>query len=308
MHKEFAIDPSLISTWERMRFVAACTGFDRGRLIAEFPKQWAVRVRQAASGETEINAARITQRLEEMWERKVLSRRDGTEWDTKLSWLANAKAEDARCQQYGFDGIVSESRDDHHKVVEFDALDDSPIWSCPTAIECARKAKPIADCARKLLALSSEIVFVEPHFRPEEKRYVRPLEQCLKAAIENRRASAPLRRLEVHLDGRKWQGAQEFKRKLTDTNRLTRIIPKSQRIVFKLLLDGSKQMHDRFILTELGAMNFGHGIEVGTSTVNVSLVDRTMHLQLWDDHVKCTKQPPAFRLLDDRPIDLNGCG
>jgi hypothetical protein len=47
------------------------------------------------------------------------------------------------------------------------------------------------------------------------------------------------------------------------------------------------QMHDRFILSDVGSLGFGHGLDEGTADemLNIFMIDKSHHEILWQTYM-----------------------
>jgi hypothetical protein len=91
---EFALEPALLSNWDRVRYYLGRFGVDQGRLIARFPRHWDKLVLAALADCKQVERHRIIEALFRLHDH-LRPRHD--EWDTTLDWLQNAEAE--HCQR-----------------------------------------------------------------------------------------------------------------------------------------------------------------------------------------------------------------
>ena len=91
MFYEYAMEPSVISTWERARYFLDAFGPWNGRFLAKYPKKWTRMVYDGlACGDLEKK--RIEERLARL-DPRVFSPRANAKYDPGLSWLNNATSE-----------------------------------------------------------------------------------------------------------------------------------------------------------------------------------------------------------------------
>jgi hypothetical protein len=105
-----------------------------------------------------------------------------------------------------------------------------------------------------VLQLSTHIIFIDPHFDPRKRRFRKPLLEIL-GVLSKRRNGVPLQRLEYHVSDELEE--TEFKSRL-DTY-LKPHLPSGLSLVFCRW--NEDDMHNRFILTNIGLLEFGIGLD-----------------------------------------------
>jgi hypothetical protein len=279
MHKEFAIEPGVIRSWARMQFLTHSIGWDKGRLLARFPPRWEKAILQAADDDSEINRKRMIEKLKQWFDAKLIVDRIDLRWNDQETWLANAIAECERLGHCAFAGIVVEavsvSKD---VVVAFDGLDEhQPPWQVARDANCARQPREMARVAEKLLRHSQHVVFVDPNFNPENE-YIVPLRSFIEIVPQSAH-------LEYHVNAQKWEsrGFDQFVTRCREQVRGS--LPAGRRIVFKLFMPRCGEMHERFILTDIGVIAFDKGLNRGGGTTRVSLLASDYRDELWQWHI-----------------------
>jgi len=142
------------------------------------------------------------------------------------------------------------------------------------------RPKEMAICVAPLLRHSNEILFVDPHFDPYAPRFVNTLRAFLEHAVRDRHRQ--LKKLEYHLlyqpDPKKVPLSKEAFATGCHEN-LAEIIPVGFNLTLKrwsCVPDG-EDFHDRFIITDLGGVQFGKGLDAGKpkhrNTVFITLLD-----------------------------------
>ena len=153
-----------------------------------------------------------------------------------------------------------------------------------------------------MLRNASEVIFVDPHFSPEDRRYRRPLEEFLRAAIDAR-PSDPPRRLEVHSSADK--PPEEFFRDACN-NQLPRCVPVglTLRLVRLRRRGDGERLHNRYILTNLGGVIFGVELDEGDvgDSDDVHLLERDQYEERWRQYAS---ENPAFDL-PETPLEIVG--
>jgi hypothetical protein len=164
-----------------------------------------------------------------------------------------------------------------------------------------RKAHEIAVCVALLLQSCHEILFIDPYFRPYDIRHRRPLEAFLAAVIDKRQGTSPTR-IEIHTGDN--ASAHYFREECE--RRLPSIVPQGMRvrIVRWRPREGGELLHNRYILTDIGGVSFGVGLDDGADgeTDEVTLLEDKTYQFRWAQFVG---SEPAFELVDELVIEGN---
>ena len=284
---EFAVDPTAIDDWQTLRFLDEGFGWEKGRLIARFPKKWFETVyERLASGfardaKLEICLQSLKQKLIRLGRPKELGSGD---------WLANARRENAR---EPFRAIITrENPDAEPFILPIDELHGAtPLWQVPTDLAVPREALDMAAVIAHLLAHSTEVVFIDPYFHPKKNKFVRPLRAFCKAA---KHPNYPAKTFRYHLlKSAEWELA-DFERDCR--HELPLVIPVGITVEFHIWSErmGGQSLHDRFICFKEGAISWGHGLDDSPHT------DGTVNLRLLSDaalklrHAEFDRQTSPF--------------
>ncbi len=273
MIKEFALDPQLLASWKDFRYFVEQFGVDRGRLISRYPKRWKALVYEALRGCPPVEKKKIEERLCRIDDR-LLPREHL--WRPDLPWLPNALEEHARTS---FDGIVAgENPDQHPDVLVGDEVnEDDPRWRAETQRTVPRRAADLAACVAPFLRTAREVILVDPHLQPQERRFQRPLREFL--------AHLPVgsvARVEFHT-GDKWE-EDELRRQCE--NHLPGIVPVG--IELCVVRWPQKSLHNRYVLTDRCGALFATGLDEagvrGTTGDKVVLLSVEQHRSEWSRH------------------------
>ena len=291
---EFALDPDVLSDWQSFRYFYENFGVEHGRLISRFPKKWKRMVYNACSHCLEIEKKRIEERLT-LIDNKLI--RNNREYDGNLSWLINAENQHSILP---FRAIISNSNPNQ---VDFILIADEinnevELWNIPTQKRIIRKAATIASCASLLFGISTEILFVDPHFAPEMNRYKIVFRELMKRIIH---VYQNIERIEFHLEQK--SDFAFFKNECEKV--LSRFFPKGLEILFIRWkqIEDKEALHPRFILTNRGGIHIESGLDEGRQgeTTLVSLLEYEIFLSIWNDFQKTTS---PFEFVDE--ITING--
>jgi hypothetical protein len=251
---EYALEPALLNNWKDFRYFTEKFGVPKGRLISRFPKRWERMVLDSLTRCGEIEKARIVEALVGI-QKHILSRHH--EWNNQFDWLSNAETEHGKRP---FHAVVASSNPRHHEyVLEADGLSETnPLWRLPHLPPVQRIALDMAQRVAPLLCFSHRILFIDPHFRPNEIRWRRPLQAFLQVAT-NKRRPGDILRVEIHVK-------DDLETGLFTTysqRSLPEIIPSGIRV--RILQwrerEQGEKLHNRFILTDLGGVSFGVGLD-----------------------------------------------
>jgi hypothetical protein len=291
MLHEYALDPSVLTSWQSFRYFFESFGVSEGRLISQYPKKWKRLVYEACSDCKDIERLRIEQRLADIDEKLF---KCGAPFDPAVPWFVNAEA-----NRSAFCAVISSANPNRHDnvLVADDIQRNDPHWNVPREKPIERNAAAMADCTAKLLAHAREILFVDPHFDPAKSRY----RNTLKAFLEKVPDPAKVKRIEYHLSNRlSWQFFQQ-----EYTERVSRLLRQGVTVTFIRWQEagGGDSLHPRYILTDLGGIRFEHGLdeEPDGPTVDVSLLDRNLYNARWKDYQRETS---TFSFVDE--LEVNG--
>jgi len=254
---EYALEPALLNNWKDMRFYKDSCGIGMGRLISEYPHKWERHVFDAIrlSSAGEVEKKRIKEALRNIIKYKMY-RRTSAAWDDRVDWLSNALREHASKPFRAIVAEVDKARESGQLLCGEFLDETNTLWKCDHSVDIPRSAADMANVVKPILELASVIVFIDPHMDPHEGRYKRPTLEFLKI-IANRTTGVPLRRLEYHVSD-KWE-ENEFKRRL-DTDLKPH---KPAGISLSIFRWNEDSMHNRYILTDIGLVQFGNGLDEG---------------------------------------------
>lgn len=290
MIHEYALEPELVASWhDRMffRFFIEQFGFGTGRVVSRYPKRWRRLVWnafQAAFGAAagEIERKRVEEMLARLTAPEV--RRPGYVWDEARGWLENAERENDRRP---FHAIVARDNPRGHANIlrADDILAGTPdSWRAPHSAVVDRTAECMAQAVAPMLRCASHILFVDPHFRASREKYRNTLRAFLRVVAQQGNAPA----IELHTghvsdDAPDWE---TFKRECE--RYLLPLIPAGLTLVVRRWKNkrGGERLHNRYILTDVGGIQFGVGLDEGDAGTrdDVTLLDAEAHRHRLDSY------------------------
>lgn len=303
MIHEYALEPELVGgLTERSaaRYFAEKFGLGQPRLVSRYPKRWKALAWDAFQRTHPGSSERQRKVVEELIQRlsEHMVRRGESTWEPRRSWLENAEKEHDRKP---FRAIVAHANPRNREEVLIDQdLDErnSARWAAARGATVVRKARPMADLVLPLLRCCGEVIFIDPHFGPENARHRRPLEAFL-AALAGGRADVGSLKVEVHAMVK--STTNSFRSGCE--GQLTPCIPAGMRVTFRRWTQrtGGETLHNRYILTDLGGLTFSHGLDEGSAgeTDDVYLMDRLQYELRWQQYMGAS---PAFDSPEDSVV------
>lgn len=288
MIADCAIEPEVFADWRHFQSLYEDFGVSRGRLISKFPAKWIRRVADHSRKLvnegvlTEMQAAKIEERLRSDRFRLKLKASGGREYDPEQSWIQNADGVTPP-----FDLIITQGATSSGRRVGVEMLlkDEGPfLWNVQKHV--SRSKEELIGAAAVLLSACEEIVIVDPNFRADEPRFLNSIEHLIDVVVA--KGKAP-KRFEIHTNRIRRPG-ESFVRSPHHsqwTRNLVPSLPTGWQLsvcYWDQLPNGGKQ-HARFLLTDIGGLHYDHGIDEGDGQTLVTLLDESV----WSD---------LFRLFD----------
>lgn len=262
MHREYAVDPQALDSYERITRLIDCFFGQPQRLISDCPKRWANEVRHAVNrlkdyGVGPVERKKLKLKVEKLSKANLCANRSLADWDRQSAWLSYAlKAH----EDQPFDGLLGANPDTEvqGKVYSLDdlAIDAPPCWDESKQSHLPRTAASIAEFAGPLIRVSRRLILVDPYFwftAPNWYSY-EPLLRALLGLHASANYGAGLKRLEIHTSDR-FAGLDTLA-----VPTLTPTVPMGLSVACKIW--PKDKMHDRFIMTDVGGISLGRGLGV----------------------------------------------
>jgi hypothetical protein len=252
---EYAVEPRAIgSSWETFRYVIEKFGFDKGRLISEFPKRWFLEVYNATATFPDVQKKRVVEALNQARKNKVV--RCHRPYDNIAEdWLENALTEHRRSP---FRAIIAlQNPGDEAVVLSANDLDElHPLMAVPHDCAIPRDAASLAAALKGLLRFGSNILFVDPFFDPYSARYKNTLRECFAIV----KALNPRASCEIHYRYHENKPAPaDIEREAA--NLFKGVIPADMNVTVYCWQEknGGADFHARYLLTEKGGISVDAG-------------------------------------------------
>ena len=282
MIHEFALDPLVVNDLQAFKYIVDQCGVHHGRMISQFPRKW----KRMAINLCELQGAKrttITEKLRTI-DKKLISL--GREYNGDLNWLENAQRQH---KNKSFRAIISpNSHDCGGVLIPSEIGEDTAQWAVPREMVVRRDALSLACCAKLLLNISTEILFVDPHFDPPKKRFRETLSYMLEFVFQLKEKG--VKRLELHIE---YDETKELRRENeweADCRReITKILPKGSqmKVIRWEKKESGDKLHARYVLTELGGIRYDYGLDekrFTDETTDVCLIDPSVYKVRWDNY------------------------
>lgn len=273
MYFEYAIDPAALNNWERVRYFLDALGPWKGRLIAKYPKNWLRRVYESLNC-PDVEKSRVEVRLRAL-DKRVFSSRSNAVFNGDRTWIDNALEEHGKRP---FRAVVASSPSAQGFVLDASEVDEShPLWHVEQGQVLSRDPAVFADAVSLLLSVSSRVVFVDPYFKSSDHEKRQAVIALLQATpiltIEIVASNAALDHTEAHRSA---------------ASVLPRWLPAGRSVVLSCRQQkgNGPRLHNRYLLTDVGGVQFGDSIEAGAlgETDRVSILGDGEHKRLWQEY------------------------
>jgi len=249
MIKEFAVEPeAIVNSYRDFSYVVEKFGVCEGRVISRFPKTWKRLVYEAAQErhQGKVEGKRIEERLRRLPDEVLvaMSRPAGNG-----EWIAVAIAEH---QRQPFDYLLTNGPQGIAEAVPVENLDgEHPCLQITREISIPREAEAMASACAFLLKTAKVIKIIDPHLDFSKSRFREPF----KAFMKHVRAGT---QIEIYRGIDDGGPAREFLRQNAEQF-LPNALPAGVNARIRLLPAGP--IHNRFLLTDLGGIKFGVGLD-----------------------------------------------
>lgn len=322
MFYEFAIDPELVTVWcDRVGYKGFVSqfGIDTRRIASRFPKKWERQVEdifcESFPNATTLQKLRKTEIVSMLSKRMV--KRGSKHYDPSQGWILNAEREHA---ERPFRSIISCNNPKELPFITViktadDILERLPVF--PNSCIAPRTSLGLVAPIAPLLRCCHHAVFVDPYFDCSP-RFIEPLKKCLEIMICERYGNASPK-VELHTSiERCFKKYKVIRNEASEKNeattilmsfkeKLSRIIPSglSVRVVIWKEQTRGEQFHNRYLLTDIGSVSFGTGLDCNCEsfhrelsqgqTDDIFCLSEDAHKQRWDEYIGV----PVHELVDE---------
>lgn len=282
----FALQPELVATWGRRseyRFIHDKFGIGTPRAMLELPSftKWKRAVYRAANDLdlSQEDLLRLAELFRVFSEHKC--RRADAVYDGVLTWLENGEREYDRRP---FAGILAiENPRAHEAVLLGDDLKMTDArWARSPGATAHRTPEGLATALTAMLVNCRVLHLVDPHFGPENARHRRVLEALMEVLATNG-ASPELVR--VHCLAKSTLDFFEG-----EAARMASRLPQGITVEFRRWKQraGGDRLHNRYVLTDLGGVSLGVGLDAGADgeTDDLLLLPHEQYVRRWAQYAE----------------------
>ena len=298
----FALEPKLVASWGKItefRFIHDKFGLGTPRAMLELPafSKWKRDVYEEAQklGLSDEDMTRIAEIFRLLGEHKC--RRTDSVYDGLRAWIENAEREYDR---KSFAAILATANPrGHQAVLVADQLGpDEPRWSCSVGASPARTPQALSSALSAMLVNCRVLHLVDPHFGPENARHRKVLEALLGVLSDHEMIPELVR---VHCQAKSLLTFFE-----SEATKMAARLPTGITVEFARWKqrDGGDLLHNRYVLTDLGGVMLGAGLDTGApgETDDLVLLAHGQYVLRWAQYVEANG---AF-LLVDAPAPVRG--
>jgi hypothetical protein len=299
MFYEYAVDPAILTNISNVQAFFESFKNRPYRLIADAPKKW---IREAYLAINclphdqcpPVMKKTLKENLNKLSKNSLCSNRSVDDWSRTKSWLDYAAREH---EKHPFSAILgTESAPELVPVYCFSKLFFAapPCWERVGQQHIKRNATSMVEAVLPLLKVSKQLLLVDPHFsliQPNWERYKPLLKGFIQRASEFNFGKG-IFKIEIHTSDERGGVQQELDAKVKSW------LPEGMTVC--CFQWPKKQMHDRFILTDVGGVSFGHGldefVEGRLKDVLVSVLD---HQSYRTERVKLNGLPSVHSFVEN---------
>jgi hypothetical protein len=262
MFYEYAIDPEILSDLTNIRTFFESFRNRPSRLISDLPKKWIQDAFCAINKMPHedcppVMRKTLKENLRKLSMNNLCNNRAVEEWDRNQGWVDYALTEH---QKHPFSAILSSDNEAKETVYSFSNLFYSvpAYWDSPTQLHVKRNADEMITAIMPLLRVSKIVLLVDPHFSftlPSWDRYRAILQKLIELSGEFNYGKG-ISSIDIHTSDRKGGLQSQLNQKVRP------FLPVG--ITIRCFQWPENQMHDRFILTDVGGVSFGHGLDEHT--------------------------------------------
>ena len=288
---EFAISPSLCTDYKNLQLFLQSFGNGEGRLLSDIPrKRWMRLARQLikASDNGQVMKKRLVVAVERL-SRKALHRRNYAPDVGEKSWLDHAVAAHV---DRPFKAILTDYYNGNEECIiscDQDFIDDKR-WTIPLDSEVERNEAIMIQAIRPMLDCAREVILIDRNFAPDKYRWRRfPIK--LVEFLSGRTFSPSIGRVDFHLG----DYVSPNHLHVLCSNHIAGDLPAGIKVNF--FIWPRDELHDRYILTDVGGVRFGIGLDIwdgsGPEKVEISRIAEETRLRWW---TLCKNKTIAFSI------------
>jgi hypothetical protein len=284
---EFAISPKLCTSYENVRLFLVTFGGERGRLLSDIPrKNWLRRALSEIKGSKNgpVGRSRLSAATKKLSKQAMYKRNTAPNSENE-DWLDHAIAAH---NNRPFKAIITDCYDGNNECViknDYDLIDNTR-WKVPGDKTIERRPETMLEAIKPMLDCAREVILIDRNYRPELYRWPEFLIAIAKF-LSGREFSPSINRINYHignnLNRKTGEWLADHPEKLDHNKLLSKELPKG--IIVNFFIWPKEDLHDRFVLTDVGGVEFGIGLDIydgsGPETVRISRISEETRLNWW---------------------------
>ena len=278
MFYEYAVEPAAVTaSWQNFRYLLENFGFDKGRLISDFPNEWYKLIESALNKKKTIEKKKWQEKIIKANAFKIvdLNRSDFSE---KKSWLTNAINEHKRNK---FRAIIALNHPvkQHYILNPEELTEENELFKIEKNKQVALTGKSLSTAMSILLKSAKYFLFVDPYFDIENAQYMETLDACVDEMTVQRETTVYC---EIHFKDHDSKPSMEYLSNKICRNKIFDHYS-SKKISIKLFSWKKKfdlnqtvpHLHPRYLLTNIGGIQIDSGFKAHGEhlTTDMALVD-----------------------------------
>ena len=308
---EYALDPNIVAKShdpQDAQFLLQNFGLDAGRIVARYPSSWKRCVWDAVTADSNSQSNDIQKTKIEVLVQHLSStfaKRPGSDWVESDGWLVNTRRENERKSFHMI--LVRGHCDGQTNIHGFEDIKAGSVdnWAVPNSLEVVRTAQEMANAIAPMLRMAQRIWFIDPYFRADQPRFLRPL----RAFLEHTRFEQnPEIQIHTKLKTDKNSNTDDWSDiRSQGLEHLPKIVPRGHSMTLRCWTerDDGQKLHNRYVLTDVGSVMFGNGLDDGgthtSATDTLARLGDESHRALFREYDEAN---PAFELKGD--VDIQG--
>lgn len=270
MIKVFALQPDILNDILLIQRLEQF-GFDQGRILGIVPKTWRKFVNHAIQNADPKHRKAIDIQLVRLAKARALQPLPANDIDT--SWISAAINVPSEYLQ----GIIVDRRGEveDFRIIEMkDSFGESEVWKVATNALTSRDVKSMASQVSVLMRYAYEIKFIDPYFTGEKRH----LDFVVQSLLH--RSNSPLKakvNIEFHCLWKRRQPGDDYATLRSLSRSCFDSLVQSTKDALSDLLrpsdsvnwcqwtekedDDHQRFHERYVLTDLGGIEFGGGLD-----------------------------------------------
>ncbi len=252
---EYALDPDLFADEKAVLSLCEAFGKGKGRLISDMPSGgWDELARAVIKTNYRKPKARkkITAVLLR-FRRRALYKRPDCKWVDRQNWVDNILINH---HIHPFHAILSnQSRKNDAPFLRYDlSLIEKKLWVNQPAVNVKRQAEVMIETIKPMLDCASEVILIDRNFDPVKVRFRRVLFELINFVIK-RQHMPQIKKISYFV-------GDKLATDYLATKCRTEIgfsLPPNIKIDF--FIRPKSELHDRFVLTDIGIISFGQGLD-----------------------------------------------